>query len=112
MEELAAKQARGQYYVRRLKARVQVFTPEGAPLDLLAWLSQVGAWGERAVLRGHAVRVPVRLIAFRISEACAARQRQRLYRYARKQGGTPSRRALALADWVLWVANSIVSGAR
>lgn len=105
LEELAAKQAQGQYFVRRLKARVRVFTPEGEPLDLLEWLSHVGVCGEREVLLGQAARVPVRLIAFRMSEACANRQRQRLYEYACKKGGTPSRQVLALADWVLLVTN-------
>jgi len=105
LEELQAKQALGQYFVRRYKLRTEVLTLEGEPLDLLAWLSQVQSEGERWVLLGKQARLPVRLIAFRLSEASAARARQRLYAYARKKGGKPSRRALALAEWVVLITN-------
>jgi hypothetical protein len=105
LEELQAKQAWGQYFVRRYKLRTEVLTLEGEPLDLLEWLSQVGTEGERWVLLGKQARVPVRLIAFRLSEASAARARRRLYAYAGKKDGKPSQRALALADWVVLITN-------
>jgi hypothetical protein len=68
-------------------------------------LSQVETVGECRVLLGQAERVPVRLIAYRVSEERARRQRQRLYGYARRKGGTPTRKALALANWVVLVTN-------
>jgi hypothetical protein len=65
LEELQAKQALGQYFVRRYKVRTEVLTLEGEPLDLLAWLSQVQTEGERWVLLGEQARLPVRVVAFR-----------------------------------------------
>jgi hypothetical protein len=105
LEALQAKQALGQYFVRRYKMRTEVLNLEGEPLDLLAWLSQVQSEGERWVLLGAQARLPVRVVAFRLSEASANRARQRLYAYARKKGGKPSRRALALAEWVVLITN-------
>ena len=105
LEELSAQHARGQYFIRRYKVRVAVYTLDGEPLDLLGWLSQVETVGECRVLLGQAERVPVRLIAYRVSEERARRQRQRLYGYARRKGGTPTRKALALANWVVLVTN-------
>jgi hypothetical protein len=79
LEELQAKQALGQYFVRRYKMRTEVLTWAGEPLDLLGWLSQVETVGECGVLWGQQVRLPGRLVAFRVSEESAHRARQRLY---------------------------------
>jgi hypothetical protein len=102
---LQAKQALGQYFVRRYKVRTEGLTLAGEPLDLREWLSQVEAVGERWVLLGQQARLPVRLVAFRVSEESANRARQRLYAYARKRHGQPSSRALALAGWVVLITN-------
>ena len=59
LEELPVKQALGQYFVRRDTMRTEILTLEGEPLDLLAWLSQVGTEGERWVLLGKQARLPV-----------------------------------------------------
>jgi hypothetical protein len=99
LEELPAKQALGQYCVRRYKMRTEILTLEGEPLDLLAWLSQVQTEGERWVLLGERARLPVPL------EARAHRARQRLYGDAGKKDGKPSQRALALAAWVVLIMN-------
>jgi hypothetical protein len=101
LEELPAKPALGQYFVRRNKVGTAVFTETGELLNLLEWLSQVGSVGERWVLLGKQARLPVRLIAFRLSEVSAHRARQRLYGDAGKKDGKPSQRALALAAWVV-----------
>ena len=91
LEELPVKQALGQYFVRRDTMRTEILTLEGEPLDLLAWLSQVGTEGERWVLLGKQARLAVRLIAFRL------RRRARLVRVSgcmRMQGKrTGSRRS-------------------
>jgi hypothetical protein len=75
LEELPAKPALGQYFVRRNKVGTAVFTETGELLNLLEWLSQVGTEGERWVLLGKQARLPVRLIAFRLSEVSAHRAR-------------------------------------
>jgi hypothetical protein len=95
LEELPAKQALGQYCVRRDKLRTEVLTLEGEPLDLLAWLSQVQTEGERWVLLGKQARLPVPL------EARAHRARQRLRDYECKKGRQPTRERLALASWMV-----------
>jgi hypothetical protein len=101
LEELPAKQALGQYCVRRDKMRTEVLTLEGEPLDLLAWLSQVQTEGERWVLLGERARLPVRMVAFRLSEARDHRARQRLRDYECKKGRQPTRERLALASWMV-----------
>jgi hypothetical protein len=101
LEELQAKQALGQYCVRRYKMHTEVLTLEGEPLDLLAWLSQVQTEGERWVLLGERARLPVRMVAFRLSEARDHRARQRLRDYECKKGRQPTRERLALASWMV-----------
>lgn len=49
---------------------------------------------------------PVRLVAFRLSPESAARHRQGLRESMRKQGRTPSAKALQLAGWLLLVTNA------
>ena len=107
LEEWQAKQALGHYFVRCYKMRTEVLTWAGEPLDLLGWVSQVETVGECGVLWGQQARLPGRLVVFRVSEASAARARQRLYAYARKKGGTPLSRALVLADWVVLITHGL-----
>jgi len=87
--------------VCRSKAGTAVFTETGEPLNLLEWLSRVGSVGERWVLLGKQARVPVRVIAFRLSEASVFRARRRLREYARKQGKQPTQARLALTPWLV-----------
>jgi len=101
LEELQVKQALGQSSVCRSKAGTAVFTETGEPLNLLEWLSRVGSVGERWVLLGKQARLPVRVIAFRLSEASVTRARRRLREYARKQGKQPTQARLALTPWLV-----------
>jgi hypothetical protein len=65
----------------------------------LAWSGlQVGGKSHRAG--------PLRLVAFRLSPESAGRQRQGLRESQRKQGRTPSARALQLAGWRLLLTNA------
>jgi Transposase DDE domain. len=95
----------GQYFVYRYKVGTAVFTETGEPLDLLQWLAQVETVGDCRVWLGAQARVPVRVVAFRLSEASVNRARRRLYAYAGKKDGKPSQRALALADWVVLITH-------
>jgi hypothetical protein len=105
LEELQVKQALGQYFVCRSKAGTAVFTETGEPLDLLKWLAQVETVSECRVLLGAQARLPVRVIAFRLSEASVSRARRRLREYARKQGKQPTQARLALTPWLVVVTN-------
>lgn len=49
---------------------------------------------------------PLRLVAFRLSPESAGRQRQGLRESMRKQGRTPSAKALELAGWLLLLTNA------
>jgi len=49
---------------------------------------------------------PLRLVAFRLSPESAGRQRQGLRESMRKQGRTPSVKALQLAGWLLLLTNA------
>jgi hypothetical protein len=65
----------------------------------LAWAGlQAGKKGRRAG--------PLRLVAFRLSPESAGRQRQGLRESLRKQGRTPSAKALQLAGWLLLLTNA------
>ena len=105
LEELQVKQALGQYFVCRYKVGTAVFAETGEPLDLLQWLAQVETVSECRVLLGAQARLPVRLIAFRLSEASVNRARRRLREYARKKGKQPTQARLSLTPWLVVVTN-------
>jgi len=85
----------------------------GQPEELLDLASVLAARGENQVawsgLRvgqpGHRAG-PLRLVAFRLNLESAARQRQGLRESMRKQGRTPSAKALQLAGWLLLLTNA------
>ena len=55
--------------------------------------------------KGHRAG-PLRLVAFRLNLESAARQRQGMREAMRKQGRTPSAKALQLAGWLLLLTNA------
>jgi len=68
-------------------------------LDRLEWSGVlVGLPGHRAG--------PLRLVAFRLNEESAGRQRQGMREACRKQGRTPTAKALELAGWLLLLTNA------
>jgi hypothetical protein len=91
--------------VYRYKVGTAVFTETGEPLDLLQWLAQVETVGECRVWLGAQARVPVRVVAFRLSEASVNRARRRLREYARKKGRQPTQERVALTQWLVLVTN-------
>jgi hypothetical protein len=79
-------------------------------LDLASVLAasfenQVAWSGLHVGTKGHRAG-PLRLVAFRLHPASAARQRQGLRESMRKQGRTPSAKALQLAGWLLLLTNA------
>jgi hypothetical protein len=79
-------------------------------LDLAAVLAASGenqlAWSGLQVGKKSHRAGPLRLVAFRLSPESAGRQRQGLRESMRKQGRTPSARALQLAGWLLLLTNA------
>jgi hypothetical protein len=89
--------------------RPQADQPE-VLLDLAAVLAASEenqlTWSDlQAGKEGHRAG-PVRLVAFRLSPESAGRQRQGLRENMRKQGRTPSAKALELAGWLLLLTNA------
>jgi hypothetical protein len=81
-----------------------------ARLDLAAALAvseqpQVAWTGLQVGTQRHRAG-PLRLVAFRLSPESAGRQRQGLRESQRKQGRTPSAKALQLAGWLLLLTNA------
>ena len=107
LREIAARQA---YFLTPLKTQIHVYERPDAtkPLELGAWLDAhatgdgyVEAW----VFIGADQRLPVRLVARRLSKAQAEKRRRRSKKNARKKGRTVSPRHLSLLDWAIVVTN-------
>jgi hypothetical protein len=85
----------------------------GQPEELLDLAGVLAASGENQVAwsgllvgkPGHRSS-PLRLVAFRLSPESADRQRQGMRESMRKQGRTPSAKALQLAGWLLLLTNA------
>lgn len=106
LKRLAEDNRQGVYWLTRLKARTLIYTDEGQPLDLAAWLeSQSKPQLERWVLVGKQERVPCRLLAVRVPQEVADQRRRRLREYARKKQVTLSAASLALLNWTLLITN-------
>jgi hypothetical protein len=95
------------YWLSRLQFGTAVFTREGRPLPLLAWLAQQpGSFVDEPVRVGAERKVSCRVIAWRLPEEQANRRRQKLIAEARrKDGRTPSKERLAWCDWTILVTN-------
>jgi len=85
----------------------------GQPEELLDLASVLAAsvenrvaWSDLRVGTPSHRAGPLRLVAFRLSPESAGRQRQGLRENQRKQGRTPSARALQLAGWLLLLTNA------
>ena len=80
------------------------------PLDLAEALAQsplaTVEWGAVLLGQGPTRCGPVRVVAFRLSAASAARQRAGVREAARKQGRTPTAAALQRAGWLVLVTNA------
>jgi hypothetical protein len=98
----------GVYFLSRLQYGTTVFSPEGQPLPLLAWLArQAGPFVDQRVLVGTERKVACRIIAWRLPEEQANRRRQKLIAEARrKDGRTPGAERLAWCDWTILVTNT------
>ena len=61
--------------------------------------------GECRVWLGAQARLPVRVVAFRVSEARVNRARRRVRAWGRKKGRQPTRARVALAQWLVLITN-------
>ena len=100
----------GAYFLTPFKARMNVYAhpDDTEPVELAKWLdAHANAKGEvdEWVYVGADVRLPVRLVAWRFSQAQAERRRRRARRNARKKRRGVSRRHLRLLGWGMLISN-------
>lgn len=96
------------YFLSRFQPQTAVLSPAGERLDLAKLLAhQTTVQAEYDVLIGsrRRHRIPCRLIAIRLAQEAAERQRHKAKANARRHGRTPSQAYLALLDWALFATN-------
>lgn len=106
---LEALVAKGVFFLTRFLVRTVVLDPVTQKrIDLHKHLSKMdGDACEMDVLIGgdKMPKVPVRLIALRVSEPVANERRRRLRKEAKKKGRTPSKHHLKMCDWTVMTTN-------
>ena len=106
LARFAAWEAQEQYWLSRLKMGVRVVTTATGAVVEAAWLQAQGpGLVDVAVRVGQRPALAARLIAGRVPPAVAQTRRRQLRAAARREGQTPSRARLALADWTLALTN-------
>lgn len=94
------------YFLSRLKAKTKLFTADGEPLDLVAFLTDTTqAEIDCDIQLGQKQRLACRLIAARVPDEVAQQRRKRLHEEARKKGQAVSQERLALIHWTIYVTN-------
>jgi hypothetical protein len=97
-------QQRGVYWLTRWQPGTALFTAAGQELSLATYLTkQSGTVVDVPVQLGKTLRLPCRLVAFRVPKPVAAKRRRRLLKKARKKCRTVSATALVLCDWNLFL---------
>lgn len=106
LAELKAADARGVYWVRRLKFGTKVYLPQGQCDNLIGWLNAQGqACIDVPVQVGQVEHVACRLLAIRVPQEVADQRRRQLHEYARKKQVPLSADRLAWTDWTLVITN-------
>jgi hypothetical protein len=96
------------FFVVRYKYNTKLFdAATGQPLDINALLQQQPtAMGVYFVLLGHQQRLPVRLVAYRLSDARYGQRRARALANAKDKKHTPSAAHLAQLRWSIILTNT------
>lgn len=100
--------AKGAFYVSRLKSEITVFhgPRKGDTLPLARFLRDSTAdVVDQTVRLGQAGTFSTRLVAIRMPAQIAARRRRKLHDEAKRRNQTPSSLKLALCDWLLLITN-------
>ena len=94
------------YWLTRLKSNCVLYDKEDKRFSLVEFLSKQRADRiDSPILLGNEERLPCRLLAIRVPEEVANQRRRKIRADARKKGRTPSKRQLALADWIVYASN-------
>jgi hypothetical protein len=106
LDRLAALSAADRYWLTRAKAGVHVTLADGTAQVTAAWLRAQGpALQDVAVTVGQRGPLAARLIAAPVPPAVAQERRRKLRAEAQREGHTPSRARLSLADWTVVLTN-------
>jgi hypothetical protein len=97
-------QKRKAFFLSRFKHNLQVFWPDGRPLDLATLLSHRTAPLDQDVLVGAKEQLPVRLVALKVSEELANLRRHRARHNHHHRH--PSKKHLFLLGWDLLLTNA------
>jgi hypothetical protein len=105
---LAQIAQRPAFFLSRLQLATAVFDDHGHRLVVLedAFGDATALQVEQSVTIGAHERLPVRLLAARVSQEIADQRRRRLKAEARRKGKTLPPRQLVLADWSFLVTNA------
>lgn len=107
LDTLAEDDTRGVYWFSRLKAGTLLYTEQGQPLDLMAFLKrQTDDQVELMVQLGAQHRLACRVFAQRVPPGVVGQRRKRLLDEARRKGRPVSPERLALVGWTLYVTNA------
>lgn len=102
-QEIHAQDA---YFLTRLKVQTNLFDSSGNLLDLPCFLQgQPTNEVDVPVLMGASHRIPVRLVAIRVTQEVTSERRRKINSEARHRGQTASMARLALTDWTILVTN-------
>src|SRR5690349_10069263 len=104
---LAARSARGIFWISRIQTSTKVWTTDGERLELLSvlrGLKRQAVW-DQPILLGAQHRLPCRLLAIRCPPEVAHRRRQKLKEQFRRQGRPLSQERLAWCDWFVLITN-------
>jgi hypothetical protein len=94
------------YWLTRLKSNCILYDKEGKRWELVDFLNAQRADEiDQTILLGSDKRLECRLIAARLPEKIANERRRKIRALAREKGKTPSKRQLALADWIIYATN-------
>jgi hypothetical protein len=104
---LADFSSKGVYWLTRLKSNCVLYDKENKRWQLVDFLNaQPADEIDQTILLGADKRLECRLIAVRLPEKIANQRRRKIRADAREKGRTPSKRRLALADWIIYATNA------
>lgn len=97
--------AKGAFYLSRLKSEVLVCRPGESPVPLDHFLKKARTVVDEIVTLGRHADFRTRLVALRLPPAQARERRRKLKQDAKRHGIQVSALKLALADWMLLITN-------
>lgn len=106
IKEIQARHEEGGFWLSRIMTGTVVYDLAGKRWKLLAFLRALGADQVDVPVKLGRQQLPARLLALRVPQEVAERRRRQIREAARSKGQTPSKEALALADWFILGTNA------